>query len=68
MVTPVPVLIMHGANDPVVPSHHGSMLYEAALMPKDFWETPVPGHIMAFADEGVRMKFVLYLSEHLNMQ
>ncbi len=66
MVTPVPVLIMHSADDPVVPSHHGSILYEAAPMPKDFWETPVPGHVMAFADEGVRKKFVRYLSEHLS--
>ncbi len=65
MVAPVPVLIMHGVNDPVVPIHHGFMLYEAALMPKDFWETSTPGHIMAFADARVRRKFVRYLSEHL---
>ncbi len=64
-VAPVPVLIMHSAQDPVVPPHHSSMLYEEALMPKDIWETPVPGHIMAFADEGVRKKFVRYLSERL---
>jgi uncharacterized protein len=66
-VTPVPVLIIHGASDPVVPSHHGFLLYEAALLPKDFWETPVPGHIMAFMDEEVRNKFVRYLRDHLNM-
>jgi len=64
-VAPVPVLIMQGVNDPVVPTHHGFLLYEAALMPKDFWNTSTPGHVMAFADEDVRNKFVRYLSEHL---
>jgi len=65
-VAPVPVLIIHGVNDPVVPIHHGFLLYEAALMPKDFWKTSMPGHIMAFADEEVRIEFVHYLSEYLN--
>ncbi len=64
-VAPVPVLIIHGVNDPVVPIHHGFLLYEAASIPKDFWETPTPGHVMAFADKVVRKKFVRYLYDHL---
>ncbi len=66
-VAPVPVLILHGANDPVVPIHHGLMLYEAAPMPKDLWETFIPGHIMSFADENVRKNFIRFLSEHLSI-
>jgi len=64
-VSCVPVLIIHGDKDPVVPLHHGQMLYDAALDPKEFWETTVPGHVMSFADAGVREKLVQYLIEQL---
>jgi uncharacterized protein len=61
----VPVLIIHGDQDPVVPMHHGQMLYEAARDPKEFWETTVPGHVMSFADAGVRDNLVRYLTAQL---
>ncbi len=61
-VSPVPVLIMHGEKDTVVPDHHGSMLYDAASQPKEYWTTHTPGHIMSFADEAIRRKVVEYLS------
>ncbi len=64
-VSPVPVLIIHGDKDPVVPLHHGRMLYDAARDPKEFWETTVPGHVTSFADEGVRNRFSRYLIAHL---
>ncbi|MGE5751544.1 MAG: alpha/beta hydrolase [Nitrospirota bacterium] len=64
-VSRVPVLIIHGDNDPVVPVHHGQMLYEAARDPKEFWEITVPGHVRSFADAGVRDKLVRYLTSHL---
>ena len=60
-VSPVPVLILHGLNDPVVPVHHGRILYEAALQPKELWLTARPGHVQSFADEAVRKQFVRYL-------
>ncbi len=64
-VSPVPVLILHGTHDPVVPEHHGQLLYEAALQPKDFWETKDAGHVMSFADEEIRKKVVDYLNDKL---
>jgi len=64
-VSCVPVLIIHGAKDPVVPMHHGQMLYDAAQGPKEFWETTVPGHVRSFADAGVRDKLVRYLTAQL---
>jgi fermentation-respiration switch protein FrsA (DUF1100 family) len=64
-ITPVPILIMHGRNDPVVPVHHGLMLYAAANQPKEFWETEEPGHIRSFADGAIRKKFLDYLMQHL---
>jgi pimeloyl-ACP methyl ester carboxylesterase len=63
-IAPVPVLIMHGQNDPVVPVHHGRMLFEAALQPKEFWETTEPGHVRSFADETIRKKFLNYLAHY----
>ncbi|HUI68793.1 MAG TPA: alpha/beta hydrolase [Nitrospirota bacterium] len=64
-VSCVPVLIIHGDKDPVVPMHHGQMLYEAARDPKEFWETTVPGHVTSFADAAVRDKLVRYLTAQL---
>ena len=64
-VSCVPVLIIHGDKDPVVPMHHGQTLYEAARDPKEFWKTTVPGHVTSFADAGVRDKLVRYLTEQL---
>jgi uncharacterized protein len=63
--SPVPILILHGEQDPVVPIRHGRILYETAVQPKEFWETTAPGHIQAFADEGVRRQLVKYLAERL---
>jgi fermentation-respiration switch protein FrsA (DUF1100 family) len=64
-VSCVPVLIIHGDKDPVVPLHHGQMLYEAARDPKEFWETTAPGHVTSFADAGVRGKLIQYLNAQL---
>jgi fermentation-respiration switch protein FrsA (DUF1100 family) len=66
-VAPVPVLIIQGKQDPVVPLHHGQMLYDAALQPKAFLETAVPGHIRSFADADVREKLVRYLTAQLQI-
>jgi uncharacterized protein len=62
-VSPVPVLILHGLDDPVVPTHHGRMLFEAARDPKELWLTATPGHTMSFADEKVRQALVQYLEK-----
>jgi uncharacterized protein len=61
-VYPVPILVLHGTDDPVVPEHHGRMLFEAAREPKLFIETPTPGHIMAFADEEVRKQVIHFIA------
>ncbi len=61
-VSPVPILILHGIGDKIVPVHHGHILYDAALQPKIFVETAGPGHIRAFADAEVRENVVTYLS------
>ena len=61
-VSPVPVIVLHGLDDPVVPVHHGRLLSEAAGQPKELWLTARPGHVQSFGDEAVRKNFVNYLS------
>ncbi len=60
-VSPVPILILHGVRDRIVPLHHGRILDNAALEPKEFIETTEPGHVRAFADATVRKNVATYL-------
>ena len=40
----VPILVMHGDQDKLVPFEHGRELYEAANEPKEFYTIPGAGH------------------------
>jgi len=64
-VSPMPVLILHGLDDTVVPVYHGRMLSEAALPPKELWLTARHGHVQSFGDDVVRKNLVGYLSRVL---
>ncbi len=61
-VSPIPVLIIHGYRDEVVPEHHGRILYDAALPPKEFWELKIPGHVRSWTDETTRKRILDYLA------
>lgn len=61
-VSPIPIVIIHGNGDTIVPERHGRILYDAALPPKKFWELAHPGHVLAQADEETRKKLLNYLS------
>ena len=61
-VSPIPVLIMHGYQDEIVPEHHGRILYDAALPPKQFWELTLPGHVKSWTDEATRKRLLAYLA------
>jgi len=60
-VSPIPVLILHGLDDPIVPLHHGQLLYAASSEPRQLWLTARSGHIQSFGDTAVREQFVRYL-------
>jgi hypothetical protein len=60
-ISPVPLLVIHGEQDPVVPAHHSQVLYGAALDPKALWNSDMPGHISAFREERLRKDLVTYL-------
>ncbi len=62
-IAPIPILILQGSDDAVVPVHHGRLLFGAALQPKDFWMTRTPGHISSFADATVRDDLLRYMAD-----
>jgi fermentation-respiration switch protein FrsA (DUF1100 family) len=66
-IAPVPVLIIHGTADPIVPYHHAQTLYAAAGEPKTFWTIPDGGHTSAFGRLGeiYRPRLVAFLGQSL---
>jgi uncharacterized protein len=61
-LTPMPVLIVHGEEDRVVPSDHAIALYEAARPPKTLWLVPGAGHIQAFTTAANRARLIGHLN------
>jgi len=60
-ISPIPLLVLHGDQDRVVPAQHGMRLYEAALEPKQLWIVPGAGHIQTMRDPAQRDRLVAYL-------
>jgi uncharacterized protein len=46
-LSPIPVLIIHGEQDSIVPPHHAQRLYEAAREPRQHWIVPGAEHIQS---------------------
>ncbi len=65
-VSPIPLLIIHGDRDSIVPVHHGQELYNLAREPKQIWIVPGGGHIQAFQSQIYRDRFVAYLKKVLS--
>ncbi len=63
-VSPVPVIVIHGTNDKSSPIHHGKALYDAALPPKTFWVSRIPGHLVAHVDEEIKRKVLAFFESH----
>ena len=57
-LAPLPLLIVHGEADRVVPPDHAVALYEAARPPKTLWLVPGAGHIAAFTTAANRAELV----------
>jgi hypothetical protein len=64
-ISPLPLLILHGDRDLVVPMHHSQRLYDAAREPKQLWIVPGAGHIQTTGDPAVRDRLIAYLREAL---
>jgi fermentation-respiration switch protein FrsA (DUF1100 family) len=64
-LTPVPLLVVHGTRDEVVPVSQGRQLYEAAGEPKTFFEVKSGRHGTALSsDDGAyRRKMIVWLDQ-----
>jgi uncharacterized protein len=62
-ISPVPVLIVQGEEDTIVPASHAVALYAAAGEPKALWLVPKAGHIGAFRSLQYRRRLVEYLTQ-----
>ena len=63
-VSPIPLLIIHGTSDQIVPHRFGEEIYELALEPKYFWTIDSNEHIDAMSAENsaVRKRFIQFLN------
>ncbi|MEO8613542.1 MAG: alpha/beta fold hydrolase [Luteolibacter sp.] len=66
-LAPVPLLVVHGDHDEVVPISQGKQLYEAAGQPKTFFEVKTGRHGTALSDDkgAYRKKMIAWLDETL---
>jgi fermentation-respiration switch protein FrsA (DUF1100 family) len=67
-ISPVPVLIVQGEEDAIVPALHARALYTAAGEPKALWLVPGAGHIGVFRSSEYRRRFMEYLKQTASRQ
>ena len=67
-VSPVPLLLIHGKADRIVPPHHSQMLLEQAMGPKELWLVPEAGHIQALRNKDMRARLAAFMRQHLTDQ
>lgn len=60
-LAPVPLLVVHGGEDPVVPPAHARRLFEAAREPRELWIVPGSGHVDAFTRAENRAALLAFL-------
>ncbi len=53
MISPTPLLIIHGDQDIYFPPEHGQQLYDAAREPKELWLLPGFGHAERHTDDAL---------------
>lgn len=62
-VAPVPLLLIHGERDRVVPIAHAETLYAAARPPRQLWRIAEGGHIDGLRRPPLRKRLTSYLDE-----
>lgn len=60
-LSPIPLLLIHGEHDPVVPVHHAESLFAAAGEPRALGRIPQGGHIDSVRRAAVRDRMHAYL-------
>ncbi len=64
-ITPIPMIIVHGTDDNIVPFENGKEVFRLAEQPKQFWEIRGAGHVdwMNFGRAKNAKKFVSLLND-----
>jgi uncharacterized protein len=57
-ISPIPLLLIHGERDAVVPLHHAEQLYKRACEPKTLWRVPGGQHIDAVRRADLRARLL----------
>ena len=65
-LSPIPLLLIHGERDLIVPPHHSRALFESAQEPKALWSIPEAGHIAALRDSTVRKRLADFVLRSSN--
>lgn len=60
-LSPIPLLLIHGERDSIVPPHHSRLLFETAQEPKALWSIPDAGHIGALRQTAVRKRLAEFV-------
>jgi fermentation-respiration switch protein FrsA (DUF1100 family) len=61
-LSPIPVLIIHGTADQIIPVYHAQRLYAAAKQPKQIWLIPNGQHIQSMNHKDLRQRLLLFMS------
>ena len=65
LLAPVPLLVVHGEKDDVVPPAHARRLFDAARDPRELWIVPGSGHVDAFTRAENRERLLEFLAARL---
>ncbi|MGF1546572.1 MAG: alpha/beta hydrolase [Thiotrichales bacterium] len=60
-LAPIPVMLIHGGQDTIVPVAHARTLYDSARDPKDLWIEPAAKHIGALANPDLRARMLQFM-------
>jgi len=63
-LSPIPLLLIHGDHDGIVPVQHSERLYEGAGQPKELWVLPGVGHIQSMKAKSIRDRLAAFLRSH----
>lgn len=63
-LSPIPLLLIHGERDSIVPVNHSQRLYEVAAEPKELWILPGAGHMQTLSDKAIRERLTEFLRRH----
>lgn len=66
-VAPIPLLLLHGSADEVIPPSHGELLYQSANEPRELWMLENGGHANALTKPENRDRLVEWLDRNIGL-